>query len=32
MDIAYIRQQSLRYDIELLARTIPAVVSGKGAY
>lgn len=32
MDIAYIRQQSLRYDIELLVRTIPAVVSGKGAY
>ena len=32
MDIAYIHQQSLRYDIELLARTIPAVVSGKGAY
>lgn len=32
MDIAYIRQQSLRYDLELLARTIPAVVSGKGAY
>lgn len=32
MDIAYIRRQSLRYDIELLARTIPAVVSGKGAY
>jgi len=32
MDIAYIRRQSLRYDIELLARTIPAVVTGKGAY
>lgn len=32
MDIAYIRRQSLRYDIELLIRTIPAVVSGKGAY
>ncbi len=32
MDIAYIRRQSLRFDVELLARTIPAVVSGKGAY
>ena len=32
MDIAYIQKQSIRYDLELLARTIPAVVSGKGAY
>jgi lipopolysaccharide/colanic/teichoic acid biosynthesis glycosyltransferase len=32
MDIAYIHRQSLRYDLELLVRTIPAVVSGKGAY
>ena len=32
LDFEYIRDQSLRKDIEILLRTIPAVVSGKGAY
>jgi lipopolysaccharide/colanic/teichoic acid biosynthesis glycosyltransferase len=32
MDIAYIQQQSLGTDIKLLAKTIPAVVRGRGAY
>ncbi len=32
LDINYIRHQSTRGDISLLLRTIPAVLSGKGAY
>lgn len=32
MDLAYIRDWSLRLDIRLLLQTIPAVVSGRGAY
>lgn len=32
MDIEYIEQQTLRTDLALLIRTIPAVVAGKGAY
>lgn len=32
MDIDYVRNQSLKLDIELLAKTIPAVITGKGAY
>jgi lipopolysaccharide/colanic/teichoic acid biosynthesis glycosyltransferase len=32
MDVEYIRQQSLWYDIKLLAKTIPAVITGRGAY
>jgi lipopolysaccharide/colanic/teichoic acid biosynthesis glycosyltransferase len=32
LDIEYIRDQSLRKDIEILIRTIPTVISGKGAY
>lgn len=32
MDVNYIEQQSLRLDLELLLRTIPAVLSGRGAY
>jgi lipopolysaccharide/colanic/teichoic acid biosynthesis glycosyltransferase len=28
----YISQQSLRKDIEILLKTIPAVLLGKGAY
>jgi lipopolysaccharide/colanic/teichoic acid biosynthesis glycosyltransferase len=32
MDVDYIRRQSLKLDIEILAKTLPAVVSGKGAY
>ena len=31
MDIRYSRRQSFWYDLGLLARTIPAVLSGKGA-
>lgn len=32
MDIAYLEQRSLMGDIGLIARTVPAVVSGRGAY
>jgi lipopolysaccharide/colanic/teichoic acid biosynthesis glycosyltransferase len=32
LDIEYIETQSLWRDVELIARTVPAVVSGKGAY
>ena len=32
MDVDYIDQQSLKMDIKLLALTVPAVISGKGAY
>ncbi|UVO52748.1 WecB/TagA/CpsF family glycosyltransferase [Sphingomonas sp. SUN039] len=32
MDIAYLDKPSLRQDLALLARTIPAVVGGRGAY
>lgn len=32
LDIEYIEQQSTREDIRLLLKTIPAVISGKGAY
>jgi exopolysaccharide biosynthesis polyprenyl glycosylphosphotransferase len=32
LDIAYIRDQSLRTDIDILIRTIPAVLSRKGAH
>jgi lipopolysaccharide/colanic/teichoic acid biosynthesis glycosyltransferase len=32
MDIDYIHQRSLWTDIKLLAKTIPAVIFGKGAY
>jgi lipopolysaccharide/colanic/teichoic acid biosynthesis glycosyltransferase len=32
MDIAYIQSQSLKLDVVLLIRTIPAVLSGRGAY
>ncbi len=32
MDIAYARSVSLRKDLTLLLRTIPAVLSGRGAY
>lgn len=32
MDIRYLRRQSLRQDISLIARTIPAVLKGRGAY
>jgi exopolysaccharide biosynthesis polyprenyl glycosylphosphotransferase len=32
LDLQYISEQSLLKDIEILLRTIPAVVTGKGAY
>jgi|GEM_PF-1067263 len=32
MDIEYIQRQSFWFDIVLLFKTIPAVISGKGAY
>lgn len=32
MDLAYVRHQSLSLDVSLLLKTIPAVLSGKGAY
>ena len=32
MDIAYIHQRSLATDVALLARTVPAVIKGRGAY
>ncbi len=32
MDVEYIERQSLWLDLKLLARTIPAVVLGRGAY
>ena len=32
LDQAYVRQRSLRFDIWVLARTLPAVIERKGAY
>jgi exopolysaccharide biosynthesis polyprenyl glycosylphosphotransferase len=32
LDLEYIESQSFWKDLEILARTIPAVISGKGAY
>lgn len=32
MDIDYIQQRSIGTDVKLLAKTVPAVVKGKGAY
>jgi len=32
LDLQYIVEQSLRKDLEILLRTIPAVLSGRGAY
>lgn len=32
MDVAYLRRQSAWADLVLLARTVPAVLSGRGAY
>ncbi|MEO0423773.1 MAG: sugar transferase [Pseudomonadota bacterium] len=31
MDLDYLRQRSLRLDISILLRTVPAVISGRGA-
>jgi len=32
LDIAYIQQRSLGTDLKVLAKTVPAVVTGRGAY
>jgi lipopolysaccharide/colanic/teichoic acid biosynthesis glycosyltransferase len=32
LDLQYIQEQSLAKDLEILIKTIPAVISGKGAY
>ena len=32
LDVGYIEQQSLKHDLALLFKTIPAVISGRGAY
>jgi lipopolysaccharide/colanic/teichoic acid biosynthesis glycosyltransferase len=32
LDIAYTTRRSLRLDFEILVRTLPAVVRGRGAY
>ncbi len=32
LDVEYIREQSLKKDIEILFKTIPVAISGKGAY
>jgi len=30
MDIAYLRNRSLAYDLKLMLQTIPAVLNGRG--
>ncbi len=32
MDLEYIEDWSLRLDLKLLAKTVPAVITGRGAY
>jgi lipopolysaccharide/colanic/teichoic acid biosynthesis glycosyltransferase len=32
MDLEYIRTWTLRKDVVLLVKTVPAVLSGRGAY
>ena len=32
LDIEYIEKQSISYDLYLIFKTIPAVVTGRGAY
>jgi len=32
LDVQYIENQSLPLDIKIIAQTVPAVISGKGAY
>ena len=32
LDMEYIRRQSFKLDLQILLRTIPAVLSGKGAF
>lgn len=32
LDLEYIRERSIRLDLHLLIRTLPAILSGKGAY
>jgi lipopolysaccharide/colanic/teichoic acid biosynthesis glycosyltransferase len=32
LDLYYIEEQSMLFDIEILAQTLPAVIFGRGAY
>jgi lipopolysaccharide/colanic/teichoic acid biosynthesis glycosyltransferase len=32
LDVEYIERQSIREDVKLLLKTVPAVISGRGAY
>ena len=32
LDIEYIQEQSVKNDLKLLVKTVPAVISGRGAY
>jgi lipopolysaccharide/colanic/teichoic acid biosynthesis glycosyltransferase len=32
LDVEYIERQGLREDIKLLLKTVPAVITGRGAY
>jgi lipopolysaccharide/colanic/teichoic acid biosynthesis glycosyltransferase len=32
MDLDYVYEPSLKQDINLIAKTLPAILSGKGAY
>jgi lipopolysaccharide/colanic/teichoic acid biosynthesis glycosyltransferase len=32
LDLYYIENQSILYDLEILAQTVPVVLFGKGAY
>jgi lipopolysaccharide/colanic/teichoic acid biosynthesis glycosyltransferase len=32
LDIDYIREQSVKNDLKLLVKTVPAVITGRGAY
>jgi lipopolysaccharide/colanic/teichoic acid biosynthesis glycosyltransferase len=32
LDIEYVRKQSLWLDVKLLLQTVPAVLTGRGAY
>ena len=32
LDVDYIREQSIKNDLKLLVKTVPAVITGRGAY
>jgi len=32
LDVEYIERQSIREDLKLLLKTVPAVIVGRGAY